>query len=648
MHICKRAAENITDITFHYTTALEIMTEETARGTPAGDSAPDKQPPEEGAQPREKWANKMEFVFAMAGEIIGLGNIWRFPYLCYKNGGGVFLIPYCVFLFFCGIPVFFLETALGQYTSEGGVTAWRKICPMFEGVGIASQVIVIYLNIYYIVVLAWGIFYLINSFKSPLPWSTCDNYWNTCNQISAFANPDLYRPDSNWSFLNNVTSPDYYENVTYICVCLHASLLLRHRVLRMSDDMSLSKVHWDLALCLLLAWVICYFCIWKGIKCTGKVVYFTASFPYLMLLILFIRGVTLPGASEGLSFYLTPDFSRLSDPYVWRDAGTQVFFSYAVCQGVLTALGSYNKYNNNCYRDCLTLCCLNSATSIFAGFVVFSVLGFMASNLGVSIHEVATAGPGLAFIAYPQALSMLPAPSFWAVLFFLMIIFLGLDTQFVCVESLATAITDMFPRQLRRPRAREILVLIIAIVCFLLGLLFVTEVSWMLSILKRYFIYLKRSEFNCQNCWQTIMLKVPYGADRFYHNIEDMIGYLPFPVLKYCWMFVTPLICGLTVLFNLTEERPFMVDDYIPGAWVSILGFLLVATPLICIPAYVLVLLYRDGNNMMTPSRDLRQAKPHKPLLTLYHCVVFEARVPPNRNVADRNEKMMMEEPSMA
>uniref|UniRef100_A0A3Q1GMR7 Transporter n=1 Tax=Acanthochromis polyacanthus TaxID=80966 RepID=A0A3Q1GMR7_9TELE len=574
----------------------------------------------EGTQLREKWANKMEFVFAMAGEIIGLGNIWRFPYLCYKNGGGVFLIPYCVFLFLCGIPVFFLETALGQYTSEGGVTAWRKICPMFEGVGIASQVIVIYLNIYYIVVLAWGIFYLINSFKSPLPWSTCDNYWNTCKCFLALA---------------RLCSYTHLGFISSLCVCLHVSLFHRHRVLRVSDDMSLTKVHWDLALCLLLAWVICYFCIWKGIKCTGKVVYFTASFPYLMLLILFIRGVTLPGASEGLSFYLTPDFSRLSDPYVWRDAGTQVFFSYAVCQGVLTALGSYNKYNNNCYRDCLALCCLNSATSIFAGFVVFSVLGSMASNLGVSIHEVATAGPGLAFIAYPQALSMLPAPSFWAVLFFLMIIFLGLDTQFVCVESLATAITDMFPRQLRRPRAREILVLVIAIVCFLLGLVFVTEGGIVLfQVVDTYGP--SGTSLLIIACAECIVVSWVYGADRFCHNIEDMIGYFPFPVLKYCWMFITPLICG----------RLFMVDGYIPGAWVSILGILLVATPLICIPVYVLVSLYRNGNNMTTPSRDLRQAKPHKPVLTLCGYVIFKAQVPPNRSVADRNEKMMMEEPS--
>uniref|UniRef100_A0A7N6AG43 Transporter n=1 Tax=Anabas testudineus TaxID=64144 RepID=A0A7N6AG43_ANATE len=424
LHIWKRAAENMTD----------------KKEEPERNSGTDKDAPEEQVQSREKWANKMEFLLSMAGEIIGLGNVWRFPYLCFKNGGGVFFIPYFVFLFFCGIPVFFLEAALGQYTSQGGVTAWRKICPMFEGVGIASQVIVIYLNIYYIVVLAWAIFYLFYSFRNPLPWSTCDNSWNTGK-----ASPE----------------EEFWIN----------------RVLRLSDDLSLGKVHWDLALCLLLAWVICYFCIWKGIKSTGKVVYFTATFPYLMLFILFIRGVTLPGAADGLKYYLTPDFSKITEPDVWRDAGTQVFFSYAVCQGVLTALASYNQYNNNCYRDCVALCCLNSATSIFAGFAVFSVLGFMAQDLGISMDEVAASGPGLAFIAYPKALSLLPWSSFWAVLFFLMVIFLGLDSQFVCVESLSTAITDLFPRQLRRPGAREILVLVIAVVCFLLGLPLISEVS---------------------------------------------------------------------------------------------------------------------------------------------------------------------------
>ncbi|XP_018526544.1 sodium- and chloride-dependent GABA transporter 2 [Lates calcarifer] len=625
------------------------MTEETA---PVRGSGSDKGTPEEEVQPRGKWANNMEFILSMAGEIIGLGNVWRFPYLCYKNGGGVFFIPYFVFLFFCGIPVFFLETALGQYTSEGGVTAWRKICPMFQGVGIASQVIVIYLNIYYIVVLAWAIFYLINAFRSPLPWTSCDNWWNSdsCHgRFGGYANPHLYDPDSNWSFLHNITSSEYGDNFTFYNVT--EPLLVKspeeefwtNRVLRMTDDMNFGKVSWDLALCLLVAWIICYFCIWKGIKTTGKVVYFTATFPYLMLLLLFFRGVTLPGAADGLKYYLTPDFSKLADPQVWSDAGTQVFFSYAVCQGVLTALGSYNKYNNNCYRDCIALCCLNSATSIFAGFAVFSVLGFMAHDLGLPLEEVVSSGPGLAFIAYPRALSLLPGSSFWAVLFFLMVLFLGLDSQFVCVESLATAITDLFPRHLRRPGGREILVLVIAVICFLLGLPLVTEGGILLFHVIDYYGPSGHTLLIIA-CFECIVIAWVYGADRFYDNIEDMLGYPPFPVLKYCWLFFTPLLCMLTMLYNLTKTHQFLVYGYALGKWYNTLGALLVVTPLICIPAFILVALWKNPQNMTAPSSDLRQARPHKPVLTLCKCVIFKAQGPPIRSEEERNEKMMMEE----
>ncbi|XP_070709608.1 sodium- and chloride-dependent GABA transporter 2-like [Pempheris klunzingeri] len=626
------------------------MTEHTARD-------PGREMHEEGVQPREKWANKMEFIFSMAGEIIGLGNVWRFPYLCYKNGGGVFFIPYFVFLFFCGIPVFFLETALGQYTSEGGVTAWRKICPMFEGVGIASQVIVIYLNIYYIVVLAWTLFYLFNSFKSTLPWSTCENPWNTgsCHtRFTIFASPHLFQHNSSWSFLNNITIPDDGENSSYVYFSeVYPLPMVRsseeefwfQRVLRMSEDMSIGVVHWDLALCLLLAWVICYFCIWKGIKSTGKAMYFTATFPYLMLFILFIRGVTLPGAAEGLRYYLYPDFSKIADPSVWNDAGTQVFFSYAVCQGVLTALGSYNKYNNNCYKDCLALCCLNSATSIFAGFAVFSVLGFMAHELDVPLEEVVSSGPGLAFIAYPKALSLLPGSSFWAVLFFLMLLFLGLDSQFVCVESLATAITDMFPRYLRRPGGREILVLVIAVICFLLGLPYISEGGILLFQLMDTYGP-SGTTLLIIACFENIVIGWVYGADRFYDNIEDMIGYRPFPVLKYCWMFITPLICGLTLVYNLAQTQSVAVSGYEAGAWGATMGSLLIVFPLLCIPAFILISLCKNPKNMTTPSSNLRQAKPHKPVLTLCKYVILKAQRQPNSSVAEGNEKMMMGESS--
>ncbi|XP_010885633.1 sodium- and chloride-dependent GABA transporter 2 [Esox lucius] len=622
------------------------MEEEIAGGTTHRvpvDPDPQKESPEDGIQERGKWANKTEFLLSMAGEIIGLGNVWRFPYLCYKNGGGVFFIPYFVFLFFCGIPVFFLETALGQYTSQGGITSWRKICPMFEGVGIASQVIVAYLNIYYIVVLAWGLFYLFNSFQSPLPWSTCDNYWNTEN-CHSYVNFNL--SDSDWSFLYNQTEDnnDYVFSNESLKITSPEEEFWACRVLR-TTNMSLGAVQWDLALCLLLAWIICYFCIWKGVKSTGKVVYFTATFPYLMLILLFIRGVTLPGAGEGLKYYLLPQMDKILEPAVWRDAGTQVFFSYAVCQGVLTSLGSYNKYNNNCYRDCMALCILNSATSIFAGFAVFSVLGFMAHSLNMDVNTVVEGGPGLAFIAYPKAVSLLPGAQFWSVLFFLMIIFLGLDSQFVCVESLATAITDLCPSTLRRPGRREILVLVIAVVCFLLGLPLISENG---IVLFRLIDTYGSSGISLLfiACFECIVVAWVYGANRFLDNIEDMIGYRPFPlVLKYCWLFVTPLICAVTMLYDALTSSSINIPgvDQVLGSWASRMASLLILTPLLCIPVFILPSLWRNPRGMATPSPDLRQAKPHEPRLTLCKRVIIRGQEKPPRIDGEGDEKQAIE-----
>ncbi|XP_035460227.2 sodium- and chloride-dependent betaine transporter isoform X1 [Scophthalmus maximus] len=645
------------------------MTEETATGPTDRGVGPDKGAREKGSLPRGKWANNKEFLLSMTGVIVGFGSLCHFPFLCFKNGGAVFLIPYFVILMFFGLPLFFLETALGQYTSEGGVTAWRKICPMFEGLGIATQMIVFYLNTYHVVWLAYAIFYLVNCFKSPLPWTSCDNWWNTdsCHShVSAFANPHMFRPDFNWSFLNNITSSEFFENDSFFSsnetdqdqMAVPEVEFWMNRVLRMSGDMSLGTVHWDLALCLLLAWLICYFCVWKGIRSSGKVVYFTATFPYLLLLLLFFRGVTLPGAATGLGYYLTPDFSRLADPFMWLDAMTNVIYSYALSHGVLTALGSYNRYNNDCYsavsrcglvlfsrRDCLVLCGLNSATCIFSGVVVYSVLGFLAEQQGMAVGDVAAAGSSLAFIAFPVVLSLLPAPSFWAVVFFLMFFFLGLDSQFLCVEGLATAITDMFPRHLRRPGAREILVLVMVVVFFLLGLPLVTEGGIVIFYLVDNYgaspiglLFIA--------CLECVIIAWVYGADRFYDNIEDMIGYPPFPVLKYCWLFITPLLCGVTFLYNLSAIHSINVYGYQPGSWGPKFGAVLIAVPLMCIPLFVLVSLWRNAQNMTTPSSDLRQARPHKPLLTLCKYVIVKSQGPPARTVDDSNEKMRMEEPS--
>ncbi|KPP62030.1 hypothetical protein Z043_119815 [Scleropages formosus] len=271
---------------------------------PSPGKSPGTRPEDEAegkAPQREKWASKLDFVLSVAGGFVGLGNVWRFPYLCYKNGGGAFLIPYFIFLFGGGLPVFFLEVALGQFTSEGGITCWEKLCPIFTGIGYASIVIVSLLNVYYIVILAWGLYYLLQCFQTELPWAKCSRAWNTANCVE----DTVRRNKSLWLAVNatNFTSPvtEFWE----------------HNVLSISSGIEeVGALKWDLALCLLAVWVICFFCIWKGVKSTGKVVYITATFPFVMLFVLLIRGVTLPGASEGIKFYLYPDLSRLADPEV--------------------------------------------------------------------------------------------------------------------------------------------------------------------------------------------------------------------------------------------------------------------------------------------------------------------------------------------
>uniref|UniRef100_A0A671QXV9 Transporter n=1 Tax=Sinocyclocheilus anshuiensis TaxID=1608454 RepID=A0A671QXV9_9TELE len=560
---------------------------------------------------RGQWANKIEFLLTVAGAIIGLGNVWRFPYLCYKNGGGAFFIPYVLYLLTCGIPLFVLETSLGQYTSQGGITCWRKVCPLFEGMGYASQIIIVYGSITYIIIIVWAFLYLFSAFSVELPWASCSNLWNTdaCTVLSG------KNSSSGWTSPLNASSS--------------VMEFWRHRVLQLSSGIHhLGTVRWDLALILLLVWILIYFCIWKGVKSTGKAVYFTATFPYVMLLILLLRGVTLPGAVNGIHYYMYPDLTRLADPQVWMDAGTQIFYSYAICLGYLSSLGSYNQYNNNCYRDSFYLCLLNSGTSFLGGFVIFSVLGHMAQEQGVDISLVAESGPGLVFIVYPQAVTMLPWSQFWAVCFFIMIILLGLDSQFVGLESIVTSVTDIFPTVLRHGFRRELLLLGICLVCYLMGLFMITEGGLYIIQLFDHYVCSGTTLLFLATC-QSVAIGWVYGADRFYENIEDMIGYKPWPMMKYCWLYVTPSVCVGTFIFSLVKYSPLKFNNtYMYPWWAYGIGCFLTASSLSLIPINMIYKLYMGKGTFWeclqlacTPAEDLPQSqRPSAHHYTLSSC----------------------------
>uniref|UniRef100_A0A3B4Z0K4 Transporter n=1 Tax=Stegastes partitus TaxID=144197 RepID=A0A3B4Z0K4_9TELE len=508
---------------------------------------------------RGQWDNKREFILTVVGQIIGLGNVWRFPYLCFKNGGGVFLVPYVLILLSCGIPIFFLELSVGQLTGQGGVTCWRKICPLFEGLGYGNLMIMFYTSMYYIVILAWAFLYFFSSFHTVLPWASCNNTWNTGTRLAV--NP-------------NATSS--------------VKEFWQRRVLGLSGGLEeMGDMRWDLAGCLLLGWIICYFCIWNGVKTSGKVVYFTATFPYVMLIVLLIRGVTLPGAADGIQFYLSPDPTRLADPQVWMDAGSQILFSYAVCSGCLPAMGSYNKYSNNCYKDAFALCTLNSLTSFFAGFAVFSVLGFMSYELGVDISTVAESGPGLAFIAYPRAVALMPLPQLWAAFFFVMVVFLGLDSQFVYLEGLVTSVSDMYPAFFFTGHRRKVLLLIICLVCFVTGLFMVTEGGLYVFLLFDYYAC-SGMPIMFFGILETVCVGWMFGADRYYGKVKEMIGYRPSPYMKYCWRFLTPSVCGI-LLFSLLKFTPLRYNNtYVYPWWGYAIGIFLALSSVLLTPLYFL------------------------------------------------------------
>ncbi|XP_068172841.1 sodium- and chloride-dependent GABA transporter 2-like [Antennarius striatus] len=520
---------------------------------------------------RGHWGSKVEFLLAVAGNVVGLGNVWRFPYLCYKNGGGAFLVPYLVFLMTSGVPLFLLESFMGQYTQEGCITCWKKLCPLAEGIGYGGQVILFYGCMTYVIIEAWCLLYITFSFSPTLPWTTCNNEWNTDKCFDAsMQNESSAR--TNWT---NTTSPsiEFWER----------------RVLAISGGIEeLGSIRWEVMLCLIVVWVICYFCIWKGVKSTGKAVYFTATFPYVMLFAILVRGLSLPGSREGVVFYLLPDPSRLSDPQVWMEAGTQILYSYSLGVGSLIVLSSYNSPSNNCYYDSLWLCFLNGCTSFVAGFAVFSVLGFMAHEQGVPIADVAESGPGLAFIAYPKAVALMPLPQLWAICFFVMFILLGVDTQFVAMEVVITTIIDLFPNEMRKAGRRERLLLCFCILCFFCQLIMITEGGmYVFQLFDYYATYGACILFLV--VFESLALGWSFGPDRVYEIMYDMTGVRMNPIFKICWRYVTPLVSLVSLVCSLVWYKPLTYNrTYVYPDWAYMLGWGLSLSSMLLVPGWAL------------------------------------------------------------
>ncbi|MCK4295220.1 MAG: sodium-dependent transporter, partial [Candidatus Marinimicrobia bacterium] len=239
---------------------------------------------------------------------------------------------------------------------------------------------------------------------------------------------------------------------------------------------TLGGVQWQLVLCNLIIWLAIFLIIFKGIKVVGKVVNWTVGLPWVLLLILIIRGITLKGAYQGLEYYLKPDFSQLLNPNVWLAAYGQIFFTLSLGFGVMIAYASYLPKRSDINTNAWVVSFANCATSFFAGFAVFSVLGFLAFQTNQPINEVVDAGPGLAFVVYPTAIGTLPGgiitQSIFGIMFFLMLFTLGIDSAFSFVEAFVTGLKDSF--KIKREKAS----FWVCFVGFLIGMLFTSKAGY--------------------------------------------------------------------------------------------------------------------------------------------------------------------------
>ncbi|XP_053181799.1 sodium- and chloride-dependent GABA transporter ine isoform X1 [Scomber japonicus] len=545
-----------------------------------------------GAQ-RPTWSRRLEFILATVGYAVGLGNVWRFPYLCYSSGGGAFLVPYLIMVFLCGIPLLVMEFTIGQYTRLGPVHALVKICPLLKGVGLATVVISFVFSTYYNVLMAWALFYFFNSFGATLPWKSCNNTWNNVGNCSTgFPGNNTHLQSASQQFFDL-------------------------KLLEKTDGIEeAGGLRWEIFGYLIIAWVFVYLCIFKGVKSTGKVVYFTAVFPYFILFALLINNVQLPGAKKGILYFLTPVWSKLFEVKVWVNAAAQVFNSLGIAFGSMISMSSYNKFNNNIIRDALIVTVANSFTSLLAGFVIFSAIGYMAHIHHLPVNNISTGGPGLVFVVYPEVLSTMPVYQLWAPLFFFMLLCLGLDSQFATVEVAVTFIKDEFGHKIMGFLKREeLLTLAVCIICFLLGLPHVTQGGiYVFQLMDHYtavvsLVFLAFFEVVAV-CWL-------FGVPRLSLMIKRMRGRTANIYFRICWLLLCPMLVLCILTSSIIQYTPVHYGKYKYPVWAEWVGWGVSLVSIIWVPLGAIHELYRNKGSLlqrlktaMTPTIDLDTEDP--------------------------------------
>ena len=343
---------------------------------------------------RETFSGQKAFIFAAIGSAVGLGNIWRFPYVTYDNGGGAFIIPYLVALLTAGIPLLFLDYAIGHKYRGSAPLSFRRMSSKLEAFGWWQVLINVIIGIYYAVILGWSASYTYFSLNKA---------WGS-NHADFFFKEYLRMADGAG------VSMDFVSAVTLPQIGVWAFILI---------VMALG--------------------VQKGV---GKSSAFFMPLLTVMFGILVVSSLFLPGAAKGLNALFTPNWDKLREPAVWIAAYGQIFFSLSICFGIMVTYASYLKRDTDLTGSGLVVGFANSSFELLAGIGVFAALGFMAQAGGKEVSEVATSGIGLAFIAFPAIIDQAPMGSLLGVLFFGSLLFAGVTSLISILEVIIAAVQD--------------------------------------------------------------------------------------------------------------------------------------------------------------------------------------------------------------
>ena len=346
---------------------------------------------------QNEWGSNLSFILAMVGSAVGLGNIWRYPYVLYSNGGGAFYIPYIVAILLMGVPFLILEYGVGYNFKSSFPKAIRKINSKFEYLGWLLPISVFLIMIYYSCILGWdGIYIILSFFKG---WGADPNTY--------FATTLLQSSES----VSGITS--------FIPI---------------------------IAIAMLISWVIVWYISHKDLeKGLGKVSKILVPLLFIIMIIIVLFSLTLPGAMIGLNELFSPDWSLLLDFNIWMAAFGQIIFSLSLGMSIAFTYASYTGQSSDLITNTLSIAFANCAFENFCALGVFSILGYMSLQSGTAVADLVTQGTGLVFIAYPTVLNVLGQYAYIiGPLFFITVYLAGLTSILSTIEPLAFSIQNKF------------------------------------------------------------------------------------------------------------------------------------------------------------------------------------------------------------